>query len=288
MKRILVTGAQGQLGRALQLAAGDEFDLRPFGSQGLNIADRPSVLAVVRELAPDVVINAAAYTAVDRAENEPEKAREVNELGPKHLAEACLRQNARLIHVSTDYVFDGCASRPYAPDHAPNPQGVYGATKLAGEQAVLRGLPDQASVVRTAWLYGPQAPNFVFTMLRLMAERDDLGVVCDQIGAPTSTRSLAAALLSLVRTDQGRGHILHWTDAGVASWFDFACAIHAWASRTQPARTWARPRPIPTSAFPTPAVRPHYSVLDCSLAQDMLGLPRHWQAELMHVLDTLD
>lgn len=285
--RLLITGAAGQLGQELlrQAAGQGELDVQAVDRSVLDISSADAVSQGIAELAPDVVINAAAYTAVDRAESEPERAHAVNVDGPRHLAKACAAAGAQLIHVSTDFVFDGESSQPYAPDAASNPLSVYGRSKRDGERAVQAALP-QATLVRTAWVYGPGGQNFVTTMLRLMAEREELGVVMDQIGCPTSTRSLAAGLLGLLQRP-APGRILHHTDAGVASWYDFACAIRELAEQQQPQRAWARVKPIYTVDYPTPARRPRFSLLDC---RGDNGLPverQHWRTALAQVWDEL-
>ncbi len=280
MSRLMITGARGQLGRALCAQAEGRFTLWAGDAEELDICDREAVLRTIGEFAPDAVINAAAYTAVDKAESEPELARRINVDGPRHLAEACAAHGARLLHLSTDFVFDGQASTPYAPDAATRPLGVYGETKRDGEQAVMQALPQAGTIVRTAWVWGPGGHNFVRTMLRLLAEREELGVVMDQVGSPTCTPGLAAALLKLVEDDTGRGEIHHWTDAGVTSWYDFAVAIRELAAQTWPERNWGRVRPIYTADYPTPARRPAYSVLDCRSLQALVGPARHWRDAL--------
>ncbi len=279
--RILVTGAAGQLGQAL-VAKAAERGLSCIGldSRGLDITREDAVHAAFEAHQPDVVINAAAYTAVDKAESDAERAHAVNADGPRYLAQACAAHDARLIHVSTDFVFDGRASTPYAPDAPCNPLGVYGQTKRDGEIAALAALPDRTTIVRTAWVYGPGGKNFVTTMLRLMAVRDELGVVMDQIGSPTCTLGLAEVLLQLAESGQGAGQIFHWTDAGVASWYDFACAIRECAMDRWPTQQWAEVHPIYTENYPTPAQRPAYSVLDCRAAQATVGLPSQWREAL--------
>jgi dTDP-4-dehydrorhamnose reductase len=229
-----------------------------------------------------VIVNAAAYTAVDRAEGESDLAFRINRDGADHLATAAREIGARLVHVSTDFVFDGRASRPYRPEDSTGPLNVYGASKLAGEQAVAAAAPD-ALIVRTAWVYGPSGGNFLATMLRLMASRTEIGVVADQIGTPTSTLTLASALWALAGGD-ARG-TLHYTDAGVASWYDFATAIAEEAAATGLLARAPSVRPISTADYPTPAARPAFSVLDKSATFTLLGgPPPHWRAALRAVL----
>ena len=279
--KALVTGAGGQVAKAWIAAAPAGWTIAAAGRSDLDITDRAAVEATVAADQPDVILNAAAYTAVDRAESEPELAFAVNRDGAGYLAAAARRAGARLIHLSTDFVFDGQAGRPYRPGDAAAPTGVYGASKLAGEAAVLAADP-AALIVRTAWVYGPGDGNFLATMLRLMASRPDLGVVADQIGTPTSTLTLAAALWAFAAAD-ARG-VWHYTDAGVASWYDFAQAIAEEAVAAGVLKTAPPIRPIATTQYPTPAARPAYSVLDKSASYALLGPAPHWRVALRSVL----
>lgn len=281
--RVLVTGAGGQLGRELVRTAPEEFEVLAHERASLDVGDRSSVLHGVRAGRPAVVINAAAYTAVDKAESEPDAASRGNADGPGFLAEACREVGARLVHVSTDFVFDGATSRPYRPDDAPVPLGVYGATKLEGERRVLRELPLHSLVVRTAWVYSSHGRNFVLTMLRVMRERGTVRVVSDQVGTPTSARDLAKVLWDLVAA--GATGVHHWTDAGVASWYDLAEAVRRLGQSRGLVPSNARVVPISTSEYPTPARRPAYSVLDKSSTWSILGrTSRHWLETLDEVL----
>ncbi|MCG5497634.1 dTDP-4-dehydrorhamnose reductase [Ectothiorhodospira variabilis] len=284
--RVLVTGAGGQLGRELLHHAPATVEVVACSRQDLDIADHRAVMDRVQGESPDWIINAAAYTAVDRAESEPDLAWTINAEAPGWLAEAAGKVGARLIQVSTDYVFSGEDPRHHAVGDPPSPINVYGRTKLEGERRVLAVLEDGV-IVRTAWVYSRYGYNFVKTMLRLMAERDELRVVVDQLGTPTWARGLAQTLWSLV-TDSGsppaRG-IYHWTDAGVASWYDFAVAIQEESlgmgllSRRIPLI------PIATSAYPTPARRPMCSLLEKSRIHRERGLvPEHWRVGLRGML----
>jgi dTDP-4-dehydrorhamnose reductase len=282
--KVLVTGAHGQVGRALIASAPAETEVVAVGHADLDIGDAAAVDRLLGELQPGIVVNAAAYTAVDRAESEPEQARRVNEAGPANLARATGRLGARLLHLSTDFVFDGLGSERYQPDAATAPLSVYGATKLGGEQAVRAILPTQSVVLRTAWVYDARGRNFLLTMLRLMRERGSVRVVSDQVGTPTAAHSVALALWALVARPALSG-IHHWTDAGVATWYDFAVAIaEEWAARvgaSQPAQVI----PIGTADYPTPALRPRFSVLDCTATHAALELsPRHWRQNLRTVV----
>ena len=249
--KALITGANGQLGRALVSQAPAGIELVALTSAQLDISDRAAVDASIIDHAPAILINAAAYTKVDAAEEMPELADRVNHLGVAHLAQAALRSGARLVHISTDFVFDGMASHPYSPDAPTAPLKVYGATKLAGERAA----EHSSLIIRTSWLYSPYGNNFVATMLRLMRERPVLRVVDDQVGTPTSAHSLADALWKLATTDNIG--VMHYSDSGVASWYDFAVAIMEDAITIGLLDHKIDIIPIPTSAYPTTAKRPH-------------------------------
>lgn len=271
--RILLAGANGQLGLDLarRAAETDGVELHARGRDTLDITDAAAVQQAVEAVRPDWVINAAAYTAVDRAESEPEAAFAVNRDGAANLARAAATQGARMLQVSTDYVFDGELGRPYRPNDTPNPINVYGESKLAGERAVDAALGDHALILRTAWVYAAHGQNFLRSMLRLMAEREELGVIEDQIGTPTSTLGLAETVLAAVR--QGLTGTHHWTDAGVASWYDFAVAIRDEAHALGMDTARCRIRPISWEEYPTAARRPANSRLDKSTLREQLGRP---------------
>ncbi len=277
--KVLIAGADGQLGRALQAAAPPTAEIVAANRVQLDIGDRAGVARAVVEAAPDILFNAAAYTAVDKAEEDEAAARAINAVAVGHLAEAAAASGARLVHVSTDFVFDGLAGIPYAPDAPTAPLGAYGRTKLAGEAAAG---PD-ALIVRTAWVYAPTGHNFVRTMLRLMAERPEVRVVADQIGSPTYAPGLAGALWALA--GQGATGIFHYTDAGVASWYDFAVVIQEEALAIGLLDRAVPVIPIATADFPAPARRPHFSVLDKSRTWAALGGPApHWRVNLRTML----
>ncbi|WP_067848676.1 dTDP-4-dehydrorhamnose reductase [Nocardia lijiangensis] len=271
--RLVVTGASGQVGRELLRLAPSA---RGYRRADLDITDADAVRAVIAS--GDVVLNCAAYTAVDKAESEPDAAFAGNETGPAVLAAACARAGARLIHLSTDYVFPGTQRAPYDTDDPTGPATVYGRSKLAGERAVLDSAA-HAHVVRTAWVYAGRDGDFVATMLRLERERETVDVVNDQIGSPTYAADLAAGLLELVaRPDAPR--LLHATNAGVASWFDLARAVFEEVD-ADPERV----RPCDSTAFPRPARRPAYSVLsDRSWVTAGLAPLREWRIALRHAL----
>lgn len=280
--RALVTGAGGRLGQALRQAAPARVDLVALTRRDLDIGDRAAVEAAIARHRPEVLINAAAYTAVDAAEAAPAAAYRANRDGPALLADAVARHGGRLVHLSTDFVFDGRADRPYRPDHPPAPLGVYGVSKAAGEAAVRQRLPD-ALIVRTGWLYAGDERDFVGKMLQLLATRDEVAVVTDQIGTPTHAASLAQAIWRLVALEASGIH--HFTDAGTASRHAFAEAIREEALAAGRLSRAAAIRPIATADFPTPARRPAYGVLDKSATWALLGAPAApWRETLRHAL----
>jgi len=283
---VLITGAAGQLGQELSRSAPAKLCCVPLARGQLDLADAAALSRCLDEVAPQQVINAAAYTAVDAAETDTAAAWRGNERGPRLLAQACAERDIRLLHVSTDFVFDGESAHPYAPGAATAPLGEYGRSKLAGEQAVLEQCPE-AFILRTGWVYSRFGANFVKTMLRLMAERDELAVVADQVGTPTWAAGLAQALWAAAERPHLSG-IYHWSDAGVCSWYDFAVAICEEAHALQILSAQARIRPIPALDYPTPAKRPAYSVLDKSDSWQALELPGvHWRVQLRGMLQDL-
>jgi dTDP-4-dehydrorhamnose reductase len=283
--KALITGAGGQLATELLASPPEGWTVLAISEADLDIRDAAAVEAAVARAAPDLILNAAAFTAVDRAETEVELAWAVNRDGAAHLARAARAVGARFAHVSTDFVFDGETTRAYRPADAPAPLGVYGASKLGGEIAVAEAAPD-ALILRTAWVYSPHGGNFLKTMLRLMAARGEVRVVADQIGTPTSATTLASALWGLALA--GARGIHHHTDSGVASWYDFAQAIgedgHAAGLLAAPPRVI----PIGTADYPTPARRPAFSVLDKTSTASILGGPfPHWRVALREVLSRM-
>lgn len=286
MRRILVIGRSGQLARALGAAAWPAgIELVQQGRETIDLARPASVEAPVVAARPDLVINAAAYTAVDKAESEPDLAFAVNRDGPAALAEACHHLGAPLIHVSTDYVFDGTKTGPYVEEDPVGPVSVYGASKEAGESAVRARLTAHV-ILRTAWVYAPEGQNFVRTMLRLGRERPELRVVDDQHGCPTAAAELArgvqAAALKLLAGGRDHG-TFHFCGAGATTWFRFAQAIFELAGEPRPRLT-----PIPTSAYPTPAHRPANSVLDSSKFARLYGVTaRPWRESLARCLEEI-
>jgi len=273
--RVLIFGASGQVGLALQQTAPPGIHIVAHDLAETDIRRADSVRAAVESTGPDLIVNCAAFTNVDAAESDPESARAVNGLAPGTIAEAASGANARLVHISTDYVFNGEASTPYAPNAATAPLSVYGATKLEGEQRVLRAAPNSV-IVRTAWVHSSNGANFVKTAVRHLTAGKTMRVVDDQIGTPTRAAHLAHAIWRLSERPDARG-ILHFTDSGVASWFDVAQVVSATleASNRLPADTCVRP--IPSSAYPTPARRPAYSVLDKHDSWQVFGyVPPQW------------
>ena len=284
--KVLLTGAAGQLGQALIASTPPGVELVACSRAELDLANREACRAAVQAQRPDWVLNAGAYTAVDKAESEPELAQVVNAGAPGAFSETLAETGGRLLQVSTDFVFNGKQGRPYGPDHELDPLGVYGATKAAGEAAAL-ALPG-ARVLRTSWVYGPVGKNFCLTMLRLHALKaaagEALGVVADQVGCPTATHTLAEACWRAISVEGPQ--ILHWSDAGAASWYDFAVAIGELGVQLGLLQQAAAVRPLTTADYPTPAQRPSYSLLECSSSRVALGLePLHWLAALAQVLD---
>ncbi|GAW97801.1 MULTISPECIES: dTDP-4-dehydrorhamnose reductase [Colwellia] len=340
--KILITGKGGQLAWELEQTKPQSLEVICLSSKELDITDQALVNNILASHKPDVVINAAAYTAVDKAETEQERAYAVNDLGSEYLAIACKELKAQLIHVSTDFVFDGSKTTPYQTDEQPNPLNVYGASKLAGDIKVSDILGSDATIIRTAWVYSAHGNNFVKTMLRLMAEKDQLGIVYDQVGTPTWAKGLAKMIWALVarhsRTEErgirNPGHsdesrnlepsseaslplspaplseatlglvsapsseaslpispaarLLHWTDAGVCSWYDFAVVIQELAIEKGMLDKAIPIRPIPASAYPTPAARPSFSVIDKTSAEQASEVETiHWRKQLSAMMDEL-
>lgn len=286
-QKAVITGAGGQLGRALQTTVPATWQALPFDSESLDVTRLPSVRAVLERERPTVVIQAAAYTNVDGAEQEVERATSVNVTGAAIVAAEASRLGIRMIHISSDFVFDGAQGCPYTPDAEPNPLSVYGRTKLEGEREVLSQTRGTALIVRTAWVYSAEGRNFVRTMLRLMREGKSVGVVDDQVGTPTWVRSIANALWVAAARSSLHG-ILHWTDAGVASWYDLAVAVQEEALACGLLTDPEPVRPLRSDEFPTAARRPPYSVLDKTSGwAELGGPPPHWRSNLRCMLQGL-
>jgi dTDP-4-dehydrorhamnose reductase len=287
--RVLLTGAGGQLGQALVASAPPELELVATSRKELDLSNPEACRSAVEQHQPDWVLNAGAYTAVDKAESEPELAHAVNAGAPEAFARALDQQGGRLLQISTDFVFNGTQGTPYQPEQARDPLGVYGASKAAGEaaiQSVFR-TGGQGLILRTSWVIGPVGKNFALTMLRLHRERDQLGVVADQVGCPTSTLNLAQACWRTLQiADKSElPAVMHWSDAGAASWYDVAVAVGRIGAELGLIDTPAEVQPITTADYPTPAERPAYSLLDCTGTRAALQLNgQHWQHALRDVL----
>jgi dTDP-4-dehydrorhamnose reductase len=277
--RVLITGANGQLGGALQRLAPAYAETNAMDVEDCDLTDLPMLRARLTVEAPDIILNAAAYTAVDKAEGEEALARAINTDAVGVMAEAMAATGGKLVHVSTDFVFDGASARPYRPDDMRHPLSVYGRTKADGEDL----LGSRDLLVRTAWVYEAGGANFVRTMIRLMKERDELNVVADQIGSPTWASGLARTIWALVAAEATG--TFHHSDAGVASWYDFAVAIAEEASALGMLARVPSIRPISTADYPTPARRPAFSLLDSSATRSLLGEePVHWRSNLRLML----
>ena len=289
---VLVTGANGQLGQAIQFIAKKHSEINFIfcSSSDLDITSKENCSSIFEKYKPNYCINAAAYTAVDKAESEPEKAYLINVIGAKNLAEVCKELSTLLLHVSTDFVFDGNRSvtssaveMPYTEEDIPNPTGVYGQTKLDGEKAI-QATFDNYLIIRTSWVYSQFGNNFMKTMLRLASERDSLSVVNDQIGTPTNAVDLAEVLISIILKNQEskivnlQSKIFNFSNEGKCSWYDFAQKIFEINNIS------INLQPIPTSSFPTPAKRPAYSVLDKSKIKNTFGIEvLSWEESLKKI-----
>ena len=269
---VLVTGANGQLGQSLQFIAPNYPELHFVfcSSIDLDISNIENCKSVFSKIKPNYCINAAAYTAVDKAESEPKKAYLINVIGARNVAEVCKKHNTILLHISTDFVFDGNATKPYSENDIPNPTGVYGQTKLEGEKAI-QAVFENYYIIRTSWVYSQFGNNFMKTMLRLASERDSISVVNDQIGTPTNAIDLAKALIQIILTDNRQPTtdnfgVYNFSNEGQCSWYDFAKEIFKINNIEIDLK------PIPTSSFPTPAKRPKYSVLDKTKIKSTFGI----------------
>lgn len=284
--RILITGKNGQVSQALQHSLAGMGELIVLGSDQLDLSQPQLIGARVREIRPDLIINAAAHTAVDQAESEPDLALAINATSPGVLAQEAKTLGIPLVHYSTDYVFDGSKDAPWNEADSPNPLGVYGSSKLAGERAIAE-VGGQHLILRTSWVYSLVGRNFLLTMQRLLQEREKLTIVADQIGAPTWAGTIAESTRQLIQRwqagDAGQWGVYHLAAGGETSWFGFAQAIgEQLIAAGKPSATL---EPIPSSAYPTPAVRPLNSRLDCSLLQREWGVSQpDWHAALLECL----
>lgn len=282
-QKILVTGANGQLGKELQTLAEQFviFDFIFLTREDLSIHDKTAVDAVFDQYVPQYCINCAAYTAVDKAETDRENAFLVNAEGTANLAAASKKYNTRFIHISTDYVFDGNGTSPYAVDAPTGPQSVYGASKLEGERKA-QANNDQSMIIRTSWVYSEFGKNFVKTMLRLMSEKPEINVVSDQVGSPTYAADLAKAIMQIISSGDWHAGIYHYSNTGITSWFGFASAIREISNSN------CIVNPIPGSAYPTPAKRPSYSAMDLSKIGEVYGIrPPEWKESLRICISAL-
>jgi dTDP-4-dehydrorhamnose reductase len=284
--KVLVLGAGGQVARAVARVMSDRHELLVRTHAEVDITDAESLDRALSQAKADWIVNGAAYTAVDLAEEEPARAAAINDAAVGTVAAAASRARSRLLHLSTDFVFDGAANRAYLPNDPPNPLSVYGATKRAGEKRALEG-ECSAIVLRTAWVYAATGKNFALTMLKLMREREQVRVVGDQIGTPTWATGIAYAIRDLLEVDAPTG-VYHWTDLGVASWYDFAVAIQDEALERCLLKRAVPIVPIATSEYPTRARRPAFSVLDTKATREVVASPAmHWRHNLRMMLDEL-
>lgn len=284
-KRILITGANGQLGselKALQ-SAYTEYEMMCIDRAELDLSDGKAIETYFVDKTFDIIINCAAYTAVDKAESEAELSDAINHKAIEVLASIAKAKNMALVHISTDYVFDGTNFKPYIETDAVNPQGVYGQTKLEGEKAMLAINPAHSVIIRTSWVYSSYGTNFVKTMLRLGKERDELGVIYDQVGTPTYARDLAETIMAMLpQLNNENVELYHYSDEGVCSWYDFAQAIFELSG------VQCDVKPIETKEYPTPATRPHYSLLNKAKIKKEFNLTiPYWKDSLNECLKTL-
>jgi dTDP-4-dehydrorhamnose reductase len=282
--KVLLTGGSGQLGRALIASRPKAVELIAPLRDELDLSSPGSIERCFQASRPNLVINAGAYTAVDQAESDRELAFAVNSAAPASLAKLCELSGARLLHISTDFVFDGKKSSPYLPDDEPNPLSVYGASKLAGERAIMGTNGLHWHILRTAWVYAPQGRNFMLAMLRLFRERPMVNVVSDQIGSPTSADALATCVWRFAMYT-GRSDLFHFASAGVASWYDFAVAIYEEARQRGLVQNVVQIKPITADQYPSPTRRPSYSVLGTGRTHEVMNSePQHWRESLRAVL----
>jgi dTDP-4-dehydrorhamnose reductase len=285
--KIIVIGKSGQLAWELIQLSSANHEIVCLGRNDINLTELSSIAATLKNHKAEAVVNASAYTAVDKAESDIDNAYTLNAKAVGNLAQACKMLLVPFVHISTDFVFHGDKGAPYLPNDEINPLGVYGASKAEGEQLITECYPENSAIIRTSWVYSTHGNNFVKTMLNLMATKPELGIISDQIGTPTYAKGLAQACLSALEDNLTGMH--HYTDTGVASWFDFAVAIQNIALDLGLLDKKIPIKPISTSQYPTPAKRPHYSVLDKTSLTD--ALPEltltHWQTQLHDMLTAL-
>ncbi|REJ57646.1 MAG: dTDP-4-dehydrorhamnose reductase [Microcystis aeruginosa DA14] len=288
MKKVLLIGAKGQVGQELQVTLPYLGEVISIGREELDLTNSEKIGQLIREIHPDYLVNAAAYTAVDKAETEPDLAYSINSIAPKIMAESAEKIKTKFLHISTDYVFDGRKNTPYLETDLTNPLGVYGQSKLRGEEEI-KTVNSQAIILRTAWVYGSYGKsNFVKTMLRLGKEREELKVVVDQVGSPTWAKDIATAITHLLINVDNPTGIYNFTNSGVASWFDLTKAIFEEAKISGIPLKIQRVIPITTAEYPTPAVRPAYSVLSSQkISQQLDYIPPYWRDSLKAMLNQL-
>lgn len=281
--KILLLGSNGQLGWELQRTCPAHVKLAVCDYPAVNLCSTVSIQECIQATRPDCLINAAAYTAVDQAEEDSETADRINHKAVAEIALLCRQHGIHLVHISTDFIFNGRNYKPYEPEDAPDPISAYGKSKLQGEQAVVKILKDQSLIIRTAWLYSSHGNNFVKTMLKLMKEKQSLNVIDEQIGTPTWAHGLAKIIWAAL--EKKMTGIFHWTDAGVTSWYDFAMAIQEESLQAGLLDQAIPVFPIPAELYPTPAQRPFYGVLDKRSFWKALGVkPVHWRVQLRTML----
>jgi len=292
--KVLITGSNGQLGKALLKLKPKGIEVIPTNRSNFNLENIDQCKNFIGKHNPDWVINAGAYTAVDLAEDEPRKAMLVNGEAPKEIAKTLKELGGNLIHISTDFVFDGSQSFPYQPDQTPRPISVYGETKLAGEEGIKQVLGDDNNylILRTSWVIGPVGKNFLITMLKLHNSKDTISVVCDQIGCITSTNSLSIIIWEIVQKNLIRKKIshkiLHWSQAGVSSWFDIANEIGDLGTQLNLIPKKSKVIPIPSTHYVTKAKRPRFSLLDSTLTKELLKIENdYWRYSLLEILQEI-
>jgi dTDP-4-dehydrorhamnose reductase len=285
MKTAIVIGRSGQVANELIQTAPKNFNVTALGRNEIDITDIASIETAIENHAPNAIINASAYTAVDNAESDSQNAYLINNEAVKYLAIACKKYNVKLLHVSTDFVFNGESSTAYTVNDNTDAKSVYGASKLAGEQSIQEIYPEGSKIVRTSWVYSSFGNNFVKTMLRLMAEKEELNIVNDQIGCPTYAKGLAEFLWCLAESPDAQ-LMYHWSDAGVASWYDFAVAIQKLGVEAKLLDKKIPLKGIPSSAYPTPAKRPKFSLLN-TMHSLSIKQPKHWSENLEVCISTM-
>ncbi len=276
--KILIIGKSGQLANELLVEQPQNYEVLTLGRNDVDITDFKALDSIVAEYQPTVIINSAAYTAVDKAESDIEAAYAINHIAVENLAKVAKKYSAKLVHVSTDFVFNGESTIPYGINDITSPTSVYGASKRTGELAIIDNYPENSSIIRTSWLYSTFGNNFVKTMLKLMEDKEELGIVNDQVGSPTSAKGLATFIWALIEQPKA-DLIYHWCDSGSTSWYGFALAIQEEGLKQGLLTKKIPIKGIPSSSYPTPAKRPNYSVLDCTSSQEIQA-SLAWQEQL--------